>query len=64
MTRIRLDVNRCQGHGRCALEAPDAFDVDDIGKAVVLVGDVDGALLAEVRNAVHSCPEVAIAIED
>ena len=36
--RLTLDRDACQGHNRCYLLAPELFDVDDEGYAV-LVGD-------------------------
>jgi ferredoxin len=60
MVRASIDEGRCQGHGRCALIAPDVFDVDDLGKGAVLVGEVPAADLADVEEAALSCPEDAI----
>jgi ferredoxin len=39
--RIQLDQEKCQGHSRCYALAPEVFDVDDEGFAVVLI---DGEL--------------------
>ena len=35
--RIAFDRDACQGHNRCYLLAPESFDVDDEGYAVLLV---------------------------
>lgn len=59
MTHASIDSNRCQGHGRCAIIAPQVFDVDDYGIGFVLVDPVD-AHLSDVKEAVASCPETAI----
>jgi ferredoxin len=57
-----LHLDKCQGHGRCALEAPDLFDVDDLGKSVLLKSGELSADEAELlNNAVLACPENAIA---
>ncbi|MER6113629.1 ferredoxin [Streptomyces hirsutus] len=58
--KVNSDVTRCQGHGRCALLAPDVFDVDDDGKVVVLLAEVGDEHVAGVREAVTSCPESAL----
>jgi len=59
--RIRFDRAACQGHNRCYLLAPELFDVDDDGYAVLLVeGDVPEDLQAKARLAVDNCPEYAI----
>ena len=35
--RVHLDSGKCQGHNRCYALAPELFDVDDYGQAVLLV---------------------------
>jgi ferredoxin len=62
--RIRLDPERCQGHGRCYVLAPELFDADDYGHCVVVVDDVDDAQLDAARLGVENCPEQALALED
>ncbi|MBV8860740.1 MAG: ferredoxin, partial [Mycobacterium sp.] len=42
--------------------APDVFDADDVGHAVVLVEDVSGALEAQAVDAEKNCPEGAITL--
>lgn len=63
MTRIELDLARCQGHNRCYLLAPELFDVDELGQAVV-VGDgvVPPGLEKKARLAEANCPEFAIRV--
>lgn len=62
--RIRLDSDRCQGHNRCYALAPELFDVDDFGQALV-VGDgtVPPELEHKARLAVANCPEYAISLD-
>lgn len=62
--RLMLDRDACQGHNRCYLLAPELFDVDDEGYAV-LVGDgtVPAELEEKARLAVDNCPEFAITVE-
>jgi len=63
--RIRFDRDACQGHNRCYLLAPELFDVDDEGYAVLLVeGDVPAELEDKARLAADNCPEYAITLED
>ncbi|GAA1268961.1 ferredoxin [Pseudonocardia aurantiaca] len=64
MARATIDGSRCQGHGRCALIAPDVFDVDDLGMGRVVVDEVPDGELPDVRAAVLSCPESAIALPE
>ena len=60
-TKLRIDTERCQGHGRCYDLAPDLFGEDDEGYGKVLG---DGVVPPEsepaARRAELSCPEMAI----
>jgi ferredoxin len=61
--RIHLDAEKCQGHNRCYALAPELFDVDEYGQALLLVdGDVPADLQAKARLAAANCPEFAIKI--
>ncbi|WP_208026103.1 ferredoxin [Amycolatopsis acidicola] len=59
---IRVDRELCTGHGRCYAAAPEIFEPDDEGFAVVVgTADDDGgraALSAAERN----CPEHAVEV--
>ena len=63
--RIKYDREACQGHNRCYLLAPEVFDVDDEGYAVLRIeGDVPAELEEKARLAADNCPEYAITVED
>ena len=63
--RIVLDMEKCQGHGRCYSLAPDVFDSDDEGYAVLKVdGEVPAELEEQARLAMDNCPEYAIELKD
>ena len=68
--RLSIDGERCQGHGKCYLVAPEAFEPapdDDWGRATVLIPEPDAgdaALLQRLGNARDSCPEQAITLTD
>jgi len=63
--KIHLDTAKCQGHGRCYSLAPELFDCDDLGTAVVVVtGDLDEDQLKKATLAASNCPEFAIVIGD
>jgi ferredoxin len=63
--KVFVDAGRCQGHTLCSMIAPDSFELSDIDgtsspvNEVVPPGQEDA-----VREAVHSCPEQAISIEE
>ncbi len=64
--RVTLDLDTCQGHGRCYALAPDLFDSDDEGFAILLVNDADGTVPAgqeaAAQLAADNCPEYAIEV--
>ncbi|MBF4163105.1 ferredoxin [Nocardioides acrostichi] len=59
--QLHVDENKCAGHALCTVIAPDLFEMDDRGKAIV-IGQVDDANLAEAEEAVAECPALAIAM--
>jgi ferredoxin len=62
--KIIYDRAKCQGHGRCYSLAPEVFESDDEGYAVLLVtGDVPAELEDAARLAADNCPEYAITVE-
>ncbi|MGC8509906.1 MAG: ferredoxin [Acidimicrobiales bacterium] len=63
--RVSIDVDRCQGHGRCFSLAPALFTFDDLGNGVVRDdGTVDEAQHDAARLAVANCPEHAVSLQE
>jgi ferredoxin len=62
--KLRIDTERCTGHGRCYDLAPELFTDDDEGYGQVLVDTPDESQLDAARLAVNSCPEQAVVLED
>ena len=63
--RVKVNSERCQGHGLCYSLAPALFADDDQGYSVVThPGEITGDLVDDAREGVRSCPERAISIED
>lgn len=60
--RIIVDFDRCEGHGMCTLQAPDAFSLDDDGELVYHFEGVDVPTdaLDDVHAAVSACPVAAL----
>jgi ferredoxin len=59
--KIRIDVERCQGHGRCYDLAPGLFGEDDEGYGRALDGGtVPSGREHDARLAMANCPERAI----
>jgi ferredoxin len=60
--RIEADLDLCQGHAVCELEAPDVFEVPHKGKVRVLRPEPGEDSRAEVEAAVRYCPTQALKI--
>ena len=63
--KITYDREACQGHNRCYMLAPELFDTDDEGYAILLVEDEVLAVLGgKAQLAADNCPEFAIEIKE
>lgn len=59
--RLAIAADRCQGHNRCCLVAPELFEADDEGNARVKGdGVVPAGLETKAKLAVANCPEHAV----
>ena len=61
---VKIDKDKCHGHNRCVALAPDVFDVDDEGLAVVMLEEIPADHEKRVRRAELACPERAISIDE
>jgi ferredoxin len=62
--KLRVDLEKCTGHGRCYDLAPELFDEDEAGRCVLLHADVPAGLEDKARVALENCPEEAIEAGD
>jgi ferredoxin len=63
--RVRVDQERCQGHGRCYSLAPDVFESDDVGNGVERNGgEVAAEHEAQARLGALNCPEGAVVLDE
>ena len=63
--RVRVDQEKCQGHGRCYALAPGLFESDDYGNAHELHdGVVPPGREEQARLAAANCPELAVILEE
>ncbi len=60
--KVRVDRDRCVGHGRCYALAPDIFGEDDRGHCLIARETVPPELEAQARTAAANCPEQTIEI--
>lgn len=61
---ISVDRDRCTGHGRCYVLAPDVYEPDDEGYCVVGGGAVSAEHAEAARFGADNCPEDAISVGD
>ncbi|MGO4446930.1 ferredoxin [Mycobacterium sp. 2YAF39] len=62
--KVGVDIDLCQGHAMCELEAPDYFSVPKRGQVEILKDTGPEEDRDEVQNAVDMCPTQALFIED
>jgi ferredoxin len=58
--RIEVDLDLCQGHAMCELEAPAVFSVPGKGKVSVIDPAPSRAQRAAIEAAVRYCPTQAL----
>jgi ferredoxin len=62
--RVRVNEEKCQGHGLCRLSAPDLFFArEEDGHAYVKDEHVPADREADAQLAADSCPELSIEID-
>jgi len=64
--KVQVDSEKCHGHARCVVFAPETFEFDDEGFAHVREGfeEVAPENEAGVQEACANCPEYAIIVTD
>lgn len=60
--RIEVDLDLCQGHAMCELEAPDYFRVPKRGSVEILEAEPPDDVRPDIERAVESCPTRALFI--
>jgi ferredoxin len=62
--RIRVAVERCVGHARCAAVAPDVFVLDDEGYNRTAEQVIGADRRESALRGQRACPERIITVED
>jgi len=62
--RIEVDLDLCQGHAMCELEAPEVFAVPKKGQVAVIDPEPPERQRAAVEAAVRYCPTQALRLID
>jgi ferredoxin len=60
--RVEVDLDLCQGHAMCELEAPDVFTVPKRGKVEIIDATPSEEERSLVEQAVWACPTQALTI--
>ncbi|MEN8159662.1 MAG: ferredoxin [Myxococcota bacterium] len=64
--RVKADLDLCQGHAVCQMEAPEIFRVrerpDDHDQVEVLLDEIAEALRPKLEAAVRYCPNRVLSI--
>lgn len=63
--KVIVDLDVCEAHGDCVVEAPEIFDLGEEDEVVTLLNESPGEELREkAERAVRACPVSAIRIEE
>jgi len=62
--RVDVDLDLCQGHAMCQLEAPDYFYVPKRGTVEILDTQPPDGARPDIERAVEACPTRALFIID
>jgi ferredoxin len=62
--QIEADLDLCQGHAMCELEAPDYFRVPKRGQVEILDAAPPEDARTEIEQAVRACPTQALFIKE
>ena len=60
--KIVVDGERCTGHGRCYILAPEVYDADDDGYSIPGERGVPAGQESKARLGAANCPEDAIEV--
>lgn len=62
--KIRVNVQGCVGHARCAAVAPEVYELDDDGFNTTAYKEVDESLRSQAIRGMRACPEKIISVDD
>ena len=63
--RVRADLDLCQAHQMCQIEAPEVFGFDDAADRVTILDQHPREPQREqVARAVRYCPAMALGVEE
>ena len=60
--RVVVDWDLCESNGLCVLAAPGVFELQEDDTLLILAETPDVSQLAQVTEAVRTCPKQAISL--
>jgi ferredoxin len=58
--RVTVDHDRCEGHGKCQMSAPEVFELRSDDLSYVKLDEIPAELKEKVDRAIRLCPRQAI----
>ena len=62
--RVTVDTDLCEANAVCSGLVPEVFSLDESDELTILVSDIPPELADRVREAVQSCPKMALTLEE
>ncbi|HLZ09147.1 MAG TPA: ferredoxin [Chloroflexota bacterium] len=62
--RVEVDLDLCQGHAMCEVEAPKYFQVPKRGKVEIVNATPPEEDRVQIEQAVWACPTQALSIKE
>jgi ferredoxin len=62
--RVTVDTDLCEANGVCSALVPEVFSLDESDELTILVSEIPPELGDRVRDAVQSCPKMALTLEE
>jgi ferredoxin len=62
--RVTVDTDLCEANAVCSGLVPEVFSLDESDDLTILVSQIPPELASRVREAVQSCPKMALALEE
>jgi ferredoxin len=61
---VKVDPDRCQGHGLCSVVAPEIYELDDEGYCAIGQVELPADQLSQATLGAKNCPEMAITVTE
>lgn len=62
--KVTVDTDLCEANAVCSGLVPEVFEVDESDELKILVSEIPPELADRVRDAVQSCPKMALTLQE